>query len=796
MTGVTTSWIEVLLTQGADLPEDNTSRGSYQQAFALILRGELSRYHEYAGEHGSWPPLRATEHPDDSDRALLVALLRHIQGFYDDAAERHRSLLTADHPVDIRVVAAALASMALSETDHYREAVELLDATSAALGRTSGDVPPATADRWEAGSTELRAGAALLALHRGWRRAERANWDEAISVTETAIQPSLPAPQAAVLQYVAEHNLVAYRRKRSWERDEVLARPAPWPSEAAPEAFRTRERDIRSALQQRLEYEVHRTFGTGERRFTFDDRADHQLWAAAFRDECLANTGGLPSTRTMLGTHRLLQAAADPTTDPTADDFRLLLEGHASRSLERAVRWFYRRGPVNELADLIERVALREWLPHHQQATLALLRTGGGLLDPERADSVIERLKAMSRVNTSGWHPRYEGLRALRAVLDSASDAGHYWAAAWLLEEAAESSDEVIIRAATQAARALRWDALNEDLRSQAYRFINAHLHEEAGPKNELAAALLLYLAPLNPDRASRTLTSASGNTPTPVADAVALDAGIELEPALLDGIADRALRRLLREREETAKGRWEFGGVNDALLLTVALLRGAPPALWGNLFEYLADDSVADRHKVGPLNVLADNIDALPAGAMEHAVAMTQAGITGVALEPGDDLLAGPSLRFELALSTIQVDTARDRLLKLGTDADLNPRIEAAWTLPLAWSDLAPDVRTLAMVLARDTHHEVRAASGTALSRLPIYDDLASYPWVRDELLRLLQDPGVLAPLSVLEALASREEPLRLPETVMQVIAEGATRAKAARIRRAARRVLDTQAK
>lgn len=338
------NWVEVLTDPAGVSTRASRVMADYRVAAALVLQGRLLDYSLQRERDSSLPPLDAAEWPVDQDRALLLAILHHVQGGYGAAIERFRQLLAGQLSPDAVLVSGVLGSMALAETDEHPACLELLEAIHARLRGPHED--------FGGGPTPdpvRLAGQLLTGLHIGRRYAERGDWAAAIEATQavSAVQP-VTSKTVRLLRHVARGNLDDYRL-RAPSRFHALPKGGRPP--AVPEPVQRRLWDSRGALAQLLEDDARIAFTDPLRPtsyMTSEDRTDRHLWAATHHGEVLADFAGSRRGRSDLGRYRLLAAATGgpirPDGQPESDDFSVLLQAGEHDGLERAARWFLRRG--------------------------------------------------------------------------------------------------------------------------------------------------------------------------------------------------------------------------------------------------------------------------------------------------------------------------------------------------------------------------------------------------------------------------------------------------------------------
>lgn len=761
------NWVEVLTDPAGVSTRASRVMADYRVAAALVLQGRLLDYSLQRERDNSLPPLDAAEWPVDQDRALLLAILHHVQGGYGAAIERFRQLLAGQLSPDAVLVSGVLGSMALAETDEHPACLELLEAIHARLRGPHED--------FGGGPTPdpvRLAGQLLTGLHIGRRYAERGDWAAAIEATQavSAVQP-VTSKTVRLLRHVARGNLDNYRL-RAPSRFHALPKGGRPP--AVPEPVQRRLWDSRGALAQLLEDDARIAFTDPLRPtsyMTSEDRTDRHLWAATHHGEVLADFAGSRRGRSDLGRYRLLAAATGgpirPDGQPESDDFSVLLQAGEHDGLERAARWFLRRGPLENLAEFVDRVGRRAWLAEYQWATLGLLRAAGDLLSPGAASRVVEETIALARAGSGAEQPfwvEHQALRTLAAVLPAAGDASHEHAAASLLALEKQGREPTLASAVRAALSALRWADVGEPTRA-AWQW-----QVMEGADSDLADAVVLALKHVEPEWTQQFATTAYEAHPTLMSAAVAVDAGASLSAEEIARAVGDAGGSLRNERDDAQSGRYQHGGIDTALLLTVLLLRQERPQAWSEVLGYLADPGVMNTSKRRVLEFLASRTDDLPPDAADQLGTILRSGLVSrpkfLDTESPQDL-EPQVLGLRLALKDVQRSDARDRLLRLASDPEPLTRIQAARVAPLAVQALGSEAVLVTVLLSRDLHHEVRAAAGAALMSIATSsnEEADVVTMAANELPRLADEPGVAVPLALLHAVRAGDatEPVRL---------------------------------
>ena len=135
----------------------------------------------------------------------------------------------------------------------------------------------------------------------------------------------------------------------------------------------------------------------------------------------------------------------------------------------------------------------------------------------------------------------------------------------------------------------------------------------------------------------------------------------------------------------------------------------------------------------------------------LRHALPTLEAAADGFVGSP--EAFQGAKLRMAARIGGYPRERLTAELLELSSASTAAARIQAARTLPLAQRRIGFDfAATLALTLARDSHHDVRAAGARALPQLAARRGDSAIALLKHErLLELLNDPGTVVPFGVL---------------------------------------------
>lgn len=722
---------------------------------ALLLQGRFLDFDRLYG-----PRLEAGEHQEDPEFQLLLATHEFTHGRTENAARRYAGLAAAEAAPDLRATACVLGSIVLFDAARHGEATTLVDRTADDLADRLEHFRP----EHEENMTALAAG--LLELHRSWRLAEGGEWDEAANRAEGVYRAVARhhGLVAETISLVARVNAANYTvRAASGKAPPKIPHQQPIPPH-----LQRRFRDLAQGLEALLADEARSTFHRPwqrEMRWRAEDPVERGLWSATLHAECLADFDGMRRTRTQLGRTRLLRAARKGQA-PDAEAFRLLVHAGDHQEVIRAARWYRSRGPVAVLAEAVDTVATLPWPAPYEQATIELLHAAGDLLPPVEIDEVTDHLLDLA----TDTHPTLQrtyavddaALRALAQVAHGAEPDSLDSIAQRLLDLLEVGRSPLTLSAASAVVQTIRWQELAAPTIERWRSFAEAEM-PEPDEAELLRAAVVLELEKIDAEWAVEVAVAAYERSPKLLWVAVTVDIGAPLPEAIVEQMARRAVEAVAEERDQAAEGQQSIGGVEPADLLCALLLRHPTQPGWYQLVQYLMDPTtnvdvtgrVADR-----LAHAFPSLDATVADAIRAQLGEGLLELWGTdAFQHRRVVARGPSLRLSLALSTGESDQWSAELIALAGSIEDEDRLQAAWTSASATA-LPETAGLVAALLASDRTPEVRGAAGQAILKL-LATGSAVHPGAHSahlvtQVKTLLRDPGVTAPLAVLQGIVS----------------------------------------
>lgn len=128
--------------------------------------------------------------------------------------------------------------------------------------------------------------------------------------------------------------------------------------------------------------------------------------------------------------------------------------------------------------------------------------------------------------------------------------------------------------------------------------------------------------------------------------------------------------------------------------------------------------------------------------------------------------------LGLAIQLDAVPAAQLLARILSLAVEVTPQSRIAAANALSVALGNQATEgLITLALALAQDDHHEVRAAAGAAIAGCRLEPASALADLVHARLVELLSHPGTAAPRAILDTLIATKPGVTLDPGVRGLV-------------------------
>lgn len=711
----------------------------------MLLTGLRRHFEQQHREQSELPTEPDLSRPD---AAFWLALEWLVDGDHDEATNVCLDLAAMpDIAVDLRVASGILASIALTAGRRYVRAVEVLEVLIEEVDQAHAhDVATAVAR-----------------LHLGWRQSELGRWEEAIATTEEAVTSVADSDGRLerIVTSVGLENIANLRWRTGEHRFDDVVRM----QELPPVAARLQPRGhLASALTRHvgetLEEQTTSPFSS-QVRFRAEDRVEVDFEAARLQVECLASSSGIAQARRATAQTRLVRAL-DQAQEPAAGTFWLLLTSREHKLLKAVARWQAARGPLDALADEVNRTAMEPPPPLYEESALALLSAVGDLCATPQADDVVGRLLGLLEEEPEPSVRRTFSITlaafdALAGTLPAASTETHDLVADRLADVVQQTSDPATLQSGVpRVLRALQWTELSTVTRQRWQRYAERD-DTHVGDAVSVSTTVVFGLSRLLPEWAEHVALQAYRERRDSTWAAVLADVTEHVPAEVGREVVAEALERMGQERSDAAHGRHAMGGVRDALLVTVLVLRDEALPGWEDVCEYLADPAVDLENKELVANAAVRRRDRIDEQMLSRLRQAVEGGLRGrllFSIDASQHEARGPWLRLAAAFDLRPTDQVIAELVALAHDPDPSERIEACWTIPHVAQD--PAALHLLVHLTYDRHHAVRAAAAGAALRAvgdaPALREDRATGLLRQRVEALWTEPGRAVALALLQ--------------------------------------------
>lgn len=508
-------------------------------------------------------------------------------------------------------------------------------------------------------------------------------------------------------------------------------------------------------------------------RWSAEDREALNLFSAELNADLTGEHGTWRSLAGAAARHRLVAAAV------SGDEFRELVGGldalrrsGDAASLKLAVAHLQQVGPVDAIAEAINRITLRSWTHTTAKGNLNFFAAAGDLVDSDAATGWVEWCanvltdKAADFVGLvrPTFTPALTVAEAVSGLLPAADSAARCRVAELLASQTAPI-DDLLARPLTAWIDELRYEELSAEVHAALQKLARSD-------RGRVGARLLGWLADGgDEDAKGEVLSRALEGDLNAVS---AMGAVTVLTASEAAGLIDKFESMVCHTIEEAARSVYGFGAFDSGQGLAVLNCWFPEVARWDSLVKLLIDSRVAAEHKRGALELLTELSERLPEGVRttlgESFDAVAQ---TGSVEMPGGRPIGGLAVALGIVTGGLlgsAADTAVARLA-LGSRQD---RRDAAALLGRGWSK---PMRPLLASFVADERAVVRSAAAHAVGRLATTE--------ADEVVVelahvLVEDRGALVPSALMAGLSRGENATDLGRK----LAEQLARHRSARVR------------
>lgn len=705
---------------------------SLERGFAMLLDARFAEYERLAPEAG-WPSIGAAVEGDASAFARLLSGLALQLSGAAEAANRLRDLASdAGAPTAVRVVAAALGSIAFRDAGRPDIALELL------VG-ISSDSP---------------AQRALLLLHQSVAERELGNaaaaLDSALAAEDLLTPLERPTEVESTLAAIAARNTSAFAFVAG--RSDLMQRLTPR-SPALDRIESRSQHGLSSWLDQEFDGRLQ---DPSQTTITFrqEDPVETPLIAALLRAEALADWYLTNDARRRLGRYQLLASVGVADRAPVPAMY-LLRRSADTKGLRQALRWYVAQGPLPPVREFGDSVAVSPWGPVSLQCDLVALAETADVMSQPAANIALARLLASVGEllgGVPGARLESEVNNAIASLLPVTSD-GSSEVAGKFVALVSQSSDPLFLQSVGRVFGRIDWDQVDPAVLDEWRKYAVAHL--DGASDHRFAAAELIRVLP---NRGGLRLSALDAFERQPdILTAVNALAFGPVSKSVARRIATLARGHLREVRESAAQGSHGFGAfVDTPLLLTHLLMDNRGLSGWADLVRFLLDPNVSPSRKTGPLTEVLRRPEAVPAFVHARLAAWASRPVmfNKIPMDSIEEFKA-VVLRVRFRYRAKSIDALLAELVEMATSPERAARREAALSLRFALETAPPaTLITLGLTLSRDPAWEIRGAAAGALPRIAAIADepLASMGWRR--VAEALRDPGSQVPLWVLSGL------------------------------------------
>lgn len=696
-----------------------------EEGLAVLARGSVSRFHDFAAQHASVPNLTEAAGHRDWRWRFVAAFGRYIQGEESGVAG-----VLDDAPNESAVAGARiLQACEMFDWEDYDSALAVLTEQI-----ESDKADPAD---------------------QAWLLMQRARIFADIGAVADARR------DAACVLRVGEQDDVtasALRGAAAW----LIFQTAPWGDRSLGDMIASsdnavswwRSQAISSALTE-AETRVFRRWADEQtRRFEAEDVVNNRLYAALLSTHLAGEHGAWRASGSLLARNTIMTAHSDNDGDRLQEGISELRRSGDAPNVALAAKRLWSVGPLPPLSRVAAAITDRSWSHTTAQANLRLWQHAGDLLPPDAAVAASRwclDVLADPATFAARTHPSFLiGSGVLDAMPPLVLAGGQQCQRDVLafVTGLPEVTDELTARGWAGVLFPLQPRDLDADERAQL---------REAADRNgnaELSAAMLALLVD-DPEVLRILLDRAVEGDSAALAGISHVD---RLDEAAATSVLEReaeTLERIVADAHEGTHHMFARDPFHAFVVVATAFPERAP---WQKLIRLLEHPGVATDHKRSGCMVLASLADELPEPVREELIRIVPAiGRT----PPTDGLfgrpLAGADHYLAAALGALNDDDFAQTITSL-LNGSRHDRADA--TRLIALNPHTPHAAVLVAMLS-DPLGNVRAAAATALVKLATSSQRTESAVVAAGVERALRDPGASIPLGLARGLVGPDREL-----------------------------------
>ena len=491
-----------------------------------------------------------------------------------------------------------------------------------------------------------------------------------------------------------------------------------------------------------------------EKRFLFlagGNPTDDNLFAAELNADLVGDQGIYGHIASLKARQRVMSAASshDEVTELIEGLDALRGSGDES-SLESAIVHLRRVGPIEAVAQSVDKISTGGWTQATTAANYSALRRAGDLVEEDTATDLLRWI-----VRSVGAHRTEYDERVLKTVLVEHAVFG---AAAGLMRSAHGSTHQEVARMIGTLPR----PQLDHPVSRLPDVIRQLDFDQVPGPERSalselgwndqgrIGAAILRWLAANKDTEALAELRRRAVSGDLAALEGLRLQAIDEAEAA---SIIERLAGIVTDTISSARKGSLSIGGPDHSGFLTGLNLVFPKLAVWDPIVELLCEPRVLEDDKLSPSYQIVETPHLLPEESRDR-LAEDVDSIGKAVRAFGRPSDSGVGVVISIALGATIGSDADTAMARLVSGAPQHRQGAAV----LLGSGYRPNMQPVLAALAGDTHFEVRRAAAEAVGKLVT---VSPSPQIGELARRLAAHRGTELPEALLIGLSQEERPL-----------------------------------